>query len=378
MADPIARTTRNHQTYSPLPNDVLPNIMLRVEDHQDFKRLACTCHGFYAWSEPWLKSRRQAAELDRDPQRLIKVPAWIKTHSRHLHPADWDALQRWDNAGEHRSKVDAWVRSVGFDYAASLQPGPAPSATASNAAHLDFILFSPRLLSDVNEEVAIRANERLVANASFVLSGFKPSGEAWEYDVLAGAVAWLNKNAAALNIEVRTSVVKDLISAMRSVMASRGASFLAFHLLEHALSKSHCISRILLYGPNSTCWEDPLLTALVLAARSCNLEAASRQASSFLCAIHQAVSSLARMNESAALLVLVDHLDDVMELMPEDTWTPGSAASAWLCALVQAVRDMPEELATIRETLMGRDFITQDGWDALRLSVRLTPSQEPK
>jgi hypothetical protein len=66
-----------------------------------------------------------------------------------------------------------------------------------------------------------------------------------------------------------------------------------------------------------------------------------------------------------------------MELMPEDTWTPGSAASAWLCALVQAVRDMPVELATIRETLMGRDFITQDGWDALRLSVRPTASQEP-
>jgi hypothetical protein len=374
MTDRIARSPRNYQACSPLPTDVLPNIMLRVENRDDFSRLACTCRGFYAWSAPWLTSRRQAAELNRDPQRLIKVPAWIKTNSRHLHPADWDALQLWDNAGEHRSKVDMWIRSVGFDYTASLQPGPAPSATASNAAHLDFILFSPRLLPDVNEEAASRANERLAANADFALSGFKPSGEAWECDVLAGAVAWLKQNAATISIDARTSSVKGLTWAMKSVMVARRSPSLAFHLLEHELSKSHCVSN---YGPSKTRWEDPLLTALVLAARNCALEAGSQEASSFLCAIHQAISCLARMNESAALSVLVEHLDDVMELMAEDTWTPGSAESAWLCALVQAIRDMPEALATIRETLIERDFITADGWDALLLSVRLTPSQEP-
>nr|WP_314623605.1 hypothetical protein [uncultured Noviherbaspirillum sp.] len=102
--------------------------------------------------------------MNHDPQRLVKVPAWIKMNSRHLHAADWDALQRWDNAGEHRSKVDVWKRSVGFDYAVSLQPGSAPSANASNAAHLDFISFSPRPLPDVNEEVASRANGRLAAS----------------------------------------------------------------------------------------------------------------------------------------------------------------------------------------------------------------------
>jgi len=83
------------------------------------------------------------------------------------------------------------------------------------------------------------------------------------------------------------------------------------------------------------------------------------------------------MNEGAALSVLVVHLEDVMQLMLDETWMPGSAACAWLYALVQAVRDMPEVLATIMETLIQRDFITQDGWDALLLSVRLTSSHEP-
>jgi len=80
---------------SPLPDDVMPNIMLRVEDRQDFKRLACTCRGFHTWSEPWLKSRRQAAELRGNHQWPVKLPAWIKTHAQHLHPADWKALQGW-------------------------------------------------------------------------------------------------------------------------------------------------------------------------------------------------------------------------------------------------------------------------------------------
>ncbi|RZA29925.1 MAG: hypothetical protein EOP02_03145, partial [Proteobacteria bacterium] len=95
MANSITRTTRNIQAYSPLPDDVLPNIMLRVEDRQDFKRLACTCRGIYAWSEPWLKSRRQAAELRGNHQWPVKLPAWIKTHAQHLHPSDWKALQGW-------------------------------------------------------------------------------------------------------------------------------------------------------------------------------------------------------------------------------------------------------------------------------------------
>ena len=374
MADPIARITRRIQVYSPLPDDVLPNIMLRVEDRQDFKRLACTCHGFYAWSEPWLKSRRQAAELNRDPQRLIKVPAWIKTNSRHLHAADWDALQLWDNADENRSLADALRRSLAFDAAARLQPGPAPSATASNAAHLDFILFSPRLLPDVNEEVAWRANERLAANACFALAGFHPYDEAWQYDVLAGAVAWLKKNTAIISFDARSRLLEHLINAMNWVMLYERSPSLAIHLLEHELSKSHCVSD---YGRSEKRWEDPLLTALVWAARYRAFNAGSHEATSFFCAIHQAISNLERMNESAALSVLVERLDDVMQLMSEDTWTPGSAASAWLYALVQAVRDMPEALARIRETLIERDFITQDGWDALLLSVRLTPSQEP-
>ena len=93
MADPIMRITRSTQFFSPLPDDVMPNIMLRVEDRQAFTRLACTCHGFYAWSEPWLKSRRYAAELRSDQQWPVKLPAWIKTHPQHLHPADWKALQ---------------------------------------------------------------------------------------------------------------------------------------------------------------------------------------------------------------------------------------------------------------------------------------------
>lgn len=401
MADQISRTMRSIQVYSPLPDDVLPKIMLRVEDRQDFKRLACTCRGFYAWSEPWLKSRRQAAELNRDPQRLIKVPAWIKTHSRHLHAADWDGLQLWDIAGENRSLADAMKRSVAFHDAALSSPGPAPSATECNAAHLDFIPFSPRLLRDVNKEVARRANERLAANASFALAGFHPSGEAWECDVLAGAVAWLKENAAAINIDARSSLLSNLTWAMLSVMSVQHSTSLAIHLIEHQSSKGHYVfaSDALwlkkslmvvqqfpslakeIFGEKLSKrqsasllrdvqqfeerWEDPLLTALVLAARYNVFKAGSPEASSYFCVIHQVISNLARMNESAALSVLVGQLTHVMKLMSEDIWAPESVASAWLYALVQAVRDMPKALADIRNTLIERGFITQSAWNML-------------
>jgi hypothetical protein len=401
MADPIRRTTRSIQAYSPLPDDVLPKIMLRVEDSQDFKRLACTCHGFYAWSEPWLKSRRQAAGLNLHPQRLTKVPVWIETHSRHLHPADWDAIQRWDIADENRNLPDQFRRLVAFNNAALSQPGPSSSATAFNAAHLDFILFSPRLLPNVNEEVASRANERLAANAYFALAGFHPNGEAWEYDVLAGAVAWLKENAATIDFDARSSLLSNLTWAMLSVMSNQHSPSLAIHLLKHDLSKSHHVfasdtlwhMQTLMIARHSPSlakqalgqklsksqyasvlqslahpekrWEDPLLTALVLAARYCKCKAGSPEATSFLGAIHQVISRLARMNESAALSVLVKRLENVMQLMSEVTWTPGSTQSAWLYALVQAVCDMPEALADIRNTLIEQGFITQDTWNAL-------------
>ena len=372
MADRITRFTRNIQIDSLLPNDVLPNIMLRVEDRQDFARLACTCHGFYAWSEPWLKSRRQAAELNRDPQRLIKVPAWIKTNSRHLHPADWDALQLSDIANENWKRRHRFMRGFEFEIAARLQPGPAPSATKYNAAHLDFILFSPRLLADVNEEVAKRVNERLAANAYFVLAGFHPRGEAWQYDVLAGAVAWLKKYAATISFKACSRLMSQLSNAMNSLMLFQRSPALAVHLLEHKLSKSHFVSSC---GSSNERWEDPLLTALILTARNSTLEAGSSEATSFLCAIHQVISNLAQLKESAALSLLIDHLTDVMKLMSEDTWIPGSAQSAWLYALVQAVRDMPVMLADIRNTLIERGFITQDMWDAL---LQLEPVVDPE
>ena len=401
MADRITRNTRNFQIDLPLPHDVLPNIMLRVEDRQDFKRLACTCRGFYAWSEPWLKSRRQAAELNRDPQRLSKMPAWIKTNSHYLHPADWDALQLWDNADDNWSQADQCRRLVAFNNAALSQTGPAPSANAFNAVHLDFILFSPRLLPNVNKEVARRANERLPANASYALAGFRPTGEAWEYDVLAGALAWLKTNAATIDFDARSSLLSNLTWAMLSVMSNQNSPSLAIHLLKDDLSSSHHvfasdtlwqmqslmvarhspflakqvagqkISKSLYaslsqsLGHPEKRWEDPLLTALVLVARYCKCKAGSPEATSFLRAIHQVISRLARMNESAALLVLVKRLENVMQLMSEVAWTPGSAQSAWLYALVQAVRDMPEALADIRNTLIEQGFITQGMWSVL-------------
>lgn len=351
MINQVTHAVRAMQVFSPLPEDVMPNIMLRVESRQDFGRLACTCKGFYAWSEPWLNSRREAAALSRDPQRLTKLPAWIETHSRHIHPADWDAIPLWDIAGEKRNLVDHIRRSVAFYDAAILQPGPAPSATECNAAHLDFVLFSPRLLVDVIEDISERANERLAVNAAFALAGFHPSGEAWQCDVLAGAVVWLKANTQKMNFNARSRLLADLMWAMQAEMVSQRSPALATHLLEHGLLKSHHVSDSQEFRPSDKGWEDPLLTALVTAARNCPVKAGSAEASAFLFAIHQVVSGLARMNESAALSVLVRGLTNVMKLMSEVIWNPGSAESAWLHALVQAVRNtnptLKERLAVV-------------------------------
>ena len=377
MANSIARTTRSIQVYSPLPDDVLPNIMLRVEDRQDFKRLACTCHGFYAWSEPWLKSRRQAAELGEDPQRLLKLPAWIKTHSRHLHPADCVAPQGWNNAGEARLLVDVLKRSMAFTYAFSSRQPPAPSATEDSAAHLDFVFFSPRLLPDVNEEVFANASERLVANACFALAGFEPSGEAWQCDVLSGAVAWLDGNADRIGVDARSRLLTQLNLAMMVVMVTQASPAIAMQLLAHGLAKSYQVKDAHLSSSAEERWENPLLTALVMAAANGKLEAGSAEACAFLGAIGLVVSRLAQTKERAALAVTVGRLDYLMALLPEKTWTPGSKESAWLPALVQGVRDMPDTLATIREILIQRDFIRMEEWNALLAPVQRTFSAEP-
>lgn len=374
MINQVTHAVRAMQVFSPLPEDVMPNIMLRVESRQDFGRLACTCKGFYAWSEPWLNSRREAAALSRDPQRLTKLPTWIETQSRHMHPADWEAIPLWDIADEKRSLVDQVRRSMAFGEAALLQPGPAPSATDCNAPHLDFVLFSPRLLADVIEDISVRANERLAANAAFALAGFHPSGEAWQCDVLAGAVVWLKANAEKMSFAVRSTLLANLMWAMHSVMLAQRSPALATHLLEHGLLKSHHVSDSLSFRSSNKGWEDPLLTALVRAARNCLVKAGSAEASAFLFVIHQVVSTLAHMNESAALSVLVRGLTGVMKLMSEVTWTPGSAESAWLHALVQAVRDMPEALADIRGQLIERHFITPGEWEKLLLATQGTSS----
>jgi hypothetical protein len=368
MANRITHAARSWRDYSPLPDDVLPNIMLRVEDRQDFKRLACTCRGFYAWSEPWLKSRRQAAALDKDPLRLTKLPAWIKTHSRHLHRADWNALQRWDTTAEGRILVDVLRRSVAFNDAALLPVHPAPTATSDNAAHLDFILFSPRLLPDINDDAAAEANERLVANASFVLAGFKPAGEAWQCDLVAGATAWLKANSEKLRFDARSKLLEDLSLAMASIMSVRRSPEMVTDLAELGHSKSHYVSAL---GKNwVVChrWENPLLRALLYATSKSRFEPGSTEASAFLCAIHQIISTCVQMKESPALAVLVDRLVDVMALMPETTWNPGSAGTDCLQALVQAVRDLPDTLAEIQRILLEREFVSQDEWSGLLLA----------
>lgn len=371
MADPIARTTRRIQIYSPLPDDVLPNIMLRVEDCQDFKRLACTCNGFYAWSEPWLKSRRYAAELRSDRQWPVKLPLWINTHAQHLHPADWKALQGWvpdmqdlQNPGVLKaptyttaSKAHSPMRYV-----------PAHRIEPINFFHLDFILFSPRLLADVNPEAATEANARLTVNADRALVDFKPTGEAWQYDVLAGATAWLGENTAAMSVQARSTLFDHLKMAMKSAMVDQRLPALVLQLLELGLAKS-------LYVENAKTswmqWREPMLSALIETWYNCRPKAGSSEASAFIDAIHRMVTTLAQLKENLTLLPSAGTLAIMsIQLMPEKTWSAGSAGTACLHALVHAVVDMPKALADIRETLIEQHFITKGEWEQLLLAMQ--------
>jgi hypothetical protein len=370
MADRITHTIRNFQVDSPLPHDVLPNIMLRMEDRQAFTRLACTCRGFYAWSEPWLKSRKYAAELGSEPQWRVKLPAWIKTHTQHLHPADWKALlylkrDKGDWGRHGRATLDITAGA-----AMSAQPGfmPAGQIDTVDRPHLDFVLFSPRLRADVNLEVAREGHARLAVHAHDALVGFRPTGEAWECDVLAGATAWLKENTETMSVNARSMLLEHLMWAMKSVMVAQRSPALALQLIGHGLVKSHYVKTFYML------WEDPLLTALIDAASACRLGPGSSEAVAFIGAAHRMVSTLAQLKESRALSVLVDDVALLLRLMPEKTWSPGSAGTACLQALVQAVRDLPDRLADIRKTLLDRHFITPGEWDELLLAVQGTSS----
>ena len=367
MADPIARTTRRIQVYSPLPADVLPNIMLRVEDRQDFKRLACTCHGFYAWSEPWLKSRRYAAELRSNHQWPVKLLAWIKTHAQHLHPADWKALQGLapdmqdlENPGVLKAPSYTTASKAHSPMRGYL---PAHRIEPINFFHLDFILFSPRLLADVNPEAASEANARLTVNADRALVDFKPTGEAWQYDVLAGATAWLGENTATMAVQARSMLFDQLKMAMKSVMVDQRSPVLVLQLLELGLAKSHHVETA---KTSWMQWREPMLSALIETWYNCRPEAGSSEASAFVGAIHRIVTTLAQLKESPTLLPLAGTLAIMsIQLMPEKTWSPGSAGTTCLHALVHAVRDMPAALANIREILFEQRFITAGEWEQL-------------
>lgn len=379
MANSITRTTRNIQAYSPLPDDVLPNIMLRVEDRQDFKRLACTCRGIYAWSEPWLKSRRQAAELRGNHQWPVKLPAWIKTHAQHLHPSDWKALQGW--APDMRDLRNPGVlKALSYTTASKAHSPmrgyvPANQIEPINFFHLDFILFSPRLLADVNLEASREADARLAINADRALVEFKPTGEAWQIDVLAGATAWLGKNTDAMTVQARSTLFDHLKAAVKSVMVDQRSPALVMHLLELGLAKSHHVE---IAKTSYMQWREPMLSALIETWHNCRPKAGSSEASAFIGAIHRMVTTLAQLEENLTLSPSAGTLAIMsIQLMPEKSWRPGSPGAACLHALVQAVRNMPPALAAVMETLIQNDFITQDGWDALLLSVRLTSSHEP-
>nr|WP_314623604.1 hypothetical protein [uncultured Noviherbaspirillum sp.] len=371
MANSVARTTRNVQAYSPLPDDVLPNIMLRVEDRQDFKRLACTCHGFYAWSEPWLKSRRQAAELRGDHQWPVKLPAWIKTHTQHLHPADWKALQGWapDMQDLENSVVLKAPSYTTASKAHSPMRGyvPANQIEPINFFHLDFILFSPRLLADVNPEASREANARLAVNADRALVEFKPTGEAWQYDVLAGATGWLGKNTATMTVQARSMLFDDLKMAMKSVMVAQRSPALVLQLLGQGLAKSHHVEN----GKTSHMqWREPMLSALIQSWYNCRPKAGSSEAFDFISAIHRIVTTLAQLNENLTLSPLAGTLALMStELTPEQTWRPGSPGTASLQSLVQAVRNVPAALAAVRETLFQQHFITESEWEQLLLAT---------
>lgn len=368
MADRIAHASRNLQAYSPLPQDVIPNIMLRVENRQAFTRLARTCHSFYAWSEPWLKSRKQAAELTSAPKWQAKLPAWIKTHSHHLHPADWKSLLRCP-----LGKIDLPdFSSAEFDILKSnarpMEPGVLLSKIDNTVylPYLDFILFSPRLAQDIDPGLAQDASARLAGSLSPALVGFEPKGEAWQCDVLAGATAWLKQNTATMDITARSMLLATLSWAMTSVMVAQRSPALAVQLLEHGLVKGHYIKT------HRECWEDPLLSALIEAAISCKPKPGSDKAIAFISALHRTVSMLAQLNESLALATLVDKLRHILKIMPEKTWTPASAGTSLLQALVQAVRDMPEALVNIKETLLRRHFITEVEWEKVLVATQGT------
>lgn len=369
MADRIAHPSRNLQAYSPLPQDVIPNIMLGVESRQAFTRLARTCHSFYAWSEPWLKSRKQAAELTRAPQWQAKLPAWIKTHSHHLHPADWKSLLRCPLGTVYLPNFSSAKFDIIKNNAKPMEPGVVSLSKIDNTVYLpylDFILFSPRLVPDIDPDLAQDASARLAGSLSPALVGFEPKGEAWQCDVLAGATAWLKQNTATMDITARSMLLATLSWAMTSVMVAQRSPALAVQLLEHGLVKSHYIKT------HCECWEDPLLSALIEATISCKPKPGSDKAIAFISALHRTVSTLAQLNESLALVILVDKLKYIMKIMVEKTWTPGSAGTALLQTLVQAVRDMPEALANTKKTLLDRHFITEVEWEKVLVATQGT------
>jgi hypothetical protein len=121
-------------------------------------------------------------------------------------------------------------------------------------------------------------------------------------------------------------------------------------------------------------WENPLLSALIQATRDCSPKLKSREASAFIGAIHRMVSTLAHLKESLALSALGDDVARILKLMPEETWTPGSAGTECLQALVHALRDLPNPLANIQKTLLEKRFINQGQWEKLLLDVQGTSS----
>jgi hypothetical protein len=185
---------------------------------------------------------------------------------------------------------------------------------------------------------------------------------------VAGATAWLKENTGKLTLAARSKLLEDLSLAMASIMSVRRSPEMVTDLAELGHSKSHYVAALDKNWVVCNRWENPLLRALLHTTNNSRFEPGSTEASAFLCAIHQMISTCARMKESAALLVLVDELAAAMALMPETTWSPGSAGTDCLQALVQAVRDLPDALAEIQRILLGREFITQDEWSGLLLA----------
>lgn len=403
---------------SPLPDDVMPNIMLRVESRQDFSRLASTCHGFYAWSKPWLASRRQAAELRNDPKRLLKMPAWIEKHSRHLHPADWKAMLRWEfgtNLREssremYRKSAEVDVESLMTDKkylkaflksakanektekaemaivnaeAKPMLPGftPAGPVDLRRLPYLDFILFSPRMPADINPHVTGEARVRLERSGRFALPVYPSAddiwqsgglaSDGWQSDVLAGATCWLNENTENLDIDQRSTMFRILTNLIEDIMIKQRSPELVLQFLEHGLSKSHFVN---IQEPQ---WQNPLLLALLRAALGCSNKSKMGKAvlpksSPFVRAIHRIVATPAQSKRGQALLLLVAELPAFMELVPEKTWKPKKPGTECLHALVHAVLELPDALAEVKKTLLDRQFLTPGGWDELLRSMQRT------